>query len=108
MIYTLDRNKKCSYGADVFWGLSNRYASLGTKKVVIDVVVPWEEHRSTFVGVWRKADFQHKSCAGRKPIDAFVMFKTLVEGARYTPSHDQLEYQMRDHLAFMRLLCVGL
>jgi len=42
-----------------FFGLSDRYASLGAKKdplVEIDAVVPWEEFRPAFERVWRKPD----------------------------------------------------
>ncbi len=39
----------------------------------------------------------HKSRAGRKPMDAVVMFKTLVLGALYNLSDDQIEYQVPDN-----------
>jgi len=82
-----------------FFDLSDRYASLDAKKdplVAIDAVVPWEEFRSTLEGVWRK------------PIDAIVMFKALVLSALYNLSDDQIEYQVRDRLSFMRFLGLGL
>ena len=43
-----------------------------------------------------------------KPIDAVLMFKTLVLSALYNLSDDQIEYQVRDRLSFMRLLGLGL
>jgi hypothetical protein len=49
-----------------------------------------------------------KSRAGRKPMDAVVMFRTLVLGALYNLSEDQIGYQMRDRLSFMRFLGLGL
>ena len=94
-----------------FFDLSDRYASLDAKKdplVEIDAVVPWEEFRPTLEGVWRKPDAERKSRAGRKPMDAVVMFKTLVLGALYNLSDDQIEYQVRDRLSFMRFLGLGL
>ena len=94
-----------------FFDLSDRYASLDAKKdplVAIDAVVPWEEFRPTLEGVWRKPDSERKSRAGRKPIDAIVMFKTLVLSALYNLSDDQIEYQVRDRLSFMRFLGLGL
>ena len=52
--------------------------------------------------VWRKPDAERKSRAGRKPTDAVLMFKTLVLSALYNLSDDQIEYQVRDRLSFMR------
>ena len=94
-----------------FFDLSDRYASLDAKKdplVEIDTIVPWEEFRPTLERVWRKPEAERKSRAGRKPMDAVVMFKTLVLGALYNLSDDQIEYQVRDRLSFMRFLGLGL
>lgn len=94
-----------------FFDLSDRYASLDAKKdplVEIDAVVPWEEFRPTLERVWRKPEAERKSRAGRKPWDVIVMFKTLVLSALYNLSDDQIEYQVRDRLSFMRFLGLGL
>ena len=94
-----------------FFDLSDRYASLDAKKdplVEIDAVVPWEEFRPTLERVWRKPDAERKPRAGRKPMDAVLMFKTLVLSALYNLSDDQIEYQVRDRLSFMRFLGLGL
>ncbi len=94
-----------------FFDLSDRYASLDAKRdplVEIDAVVPWEEFRPALERVWRKPAAERKSPAGRKPMDAVVMFKTLVLGALYNLSDDQIEYQVRDRLSFMRFLGLGL
>lgn len=94
-----------------FFDLSDRYASLDAKNdplVEIDAVVPWEEFRPALERVWRKPDAERKSRAGRKPIDAVLMFKTLVLSALYNLSDDQIEYQVRDRLSFMRFLDLGL
>lgn len=94
-----------------FFDLSDRYASLDAKKdplVEINAVVPWEEFRPTLERVWRKPDAERKSRAGRKPMDAVLMFKTLVLSALYNLSDDQIEYQVRDRLSFMRFLGLGL
>ena len=94
-----------------FFDLSDRYASLDAKQdplVEIDAIVPWEEFRPTLERVWRKPEAERKSRAGRKPMDAVVMFKTLVLGALYNLSDDQIEYQVRDRLSFMRFLGLGL
>lgn len=87
-----------------FCDLSDRYASLDAKKdplVEINEIVPWEEFRPFLEQVWRKPESARKSRAGRKPLDAVLMFKTLVLGALYNLSDDQVEYQVRDRLSFM-------
>ena len=94
-----------------FFDLSDRYASLDAKNdplVEIDGAVPWEEFRPALERVWRKPDAERKSRAGRKPIDAVLMFKTLILSALYNLSDDQIEYQVRDRLSFMRFLGLGL
>ena len=94
-----------------FFDLSDRYASLDAKRdplVEIDAVVPWEDFRPTLERAWHKPDAERKSRAGRKPMDAVLMFKTLVLSALYNLSDDQLEYQVRDRLSFMRFLGLGL
>ena len=94
-----------------FFDLSDRYASLDAKKdplVEINAVVPWEEFRPMLERVWRKPDADRKSRAGRKPMDAVLMFKALVLSALYNLSDDQIEYQVRDRLSFMRFLGLGL
>jgi len=94
-----------------FFDLSDRYASLDAKNdplAEINEIVPWEEFRPLLERVWRKPDSERKSNAGRKPMDAVLMFKTLVLGALYNLSDDQVEYQVRDRLSFMRFLGLGL
>jgi len=94
-----------------FFDLSDRYASLDAKKdplLEINAVVPWEEFRALLEPVWRKPENERKSNAGRKPMDAVLMFKTLVLSALYNLSDDQVEYQIRNRLSFMRFLGLGL
>lgn len=94
-----------------FFDLSDRYASLDAKNdplVEIDEIVPWEEFCPLLEQAWRKPESERKSRAGRKPLDAVLMFKTLVLGALYNLSDDQVEYQVRDRLSFMRFLGLGL
>ena len=94
--------KACCHGADVFFDLSDRYASLDAKKdplVEINAVVPWDAFRPLLERVWRKPDEDRKSCAGRKGLDAVLMLKTLVLRAIYNLSDDQTRYQVRDRLS---------
>ncbi len=94
-----------------FFDVANRYAGLDAKNdplLKIDSVVPWEEFRPHLEAVWRKPANQRKSSAGRKPWDAVVMFKAIVLCALYNLSDDQVEYQIRDRLSFVRFLGLGL
>ena len=94
-----------------FFDVSDRYAGLDAKNdplLRIDELVPWERFRERLEEVWRQPDEQRKSKAGRKPWDAIVMFKALVLCALYNLSDEQVEYQLRDRLSFVRFLGLGL
>ena len=94
-----------------FFDIANRYADLDAKNdplVKIDAVVPWEHFRVRLEAAWRKPPEERKSKAGCKPWDAVVMFKAIVLCALYNLSDDQVEYQIRDRLSFMRFLGLGL
>jgi len=94
-----------------FFDIANRYAGLDAKNdplLVINRFVPWEEFRPHLEAVWRKPSNKRKSSAGRKPWDAGVMFKAIVLCALYNLSDDQVEYQIRDRLSFVRFLGLGL
>ena len=94
-----------------FFDLSDRYASLDAKKdplLEIDSIVPWDDFRPVLKKVWRKPLKDRKSHAGRKPWDEIIMFKALVLSALYNLSDDQIEFQVRDRLSFMRFLGLGL
>src|SRR6187431_567946 len=51
---------------------------------------------------------EKKNNAGRKPIDAMVMFRMLILQSLYNLSDDQAEYQVRDRLSFTRFLKLGI
>ena len=94
-----------------FFDVENRHAALDAKHdplVKINAVVPWEAFRSRLENVWRKPPDKRKSDAGRKPWDAIVMFKAILLCALYNLSDDQVEYQMRDRLSFVRFLGLAL
>ncbi len=94
-----------------FFDIANRYAGLDAKNdplARIDEVVPWTAFRLRLETVWRRRPEERKSPAGRKPWDAVVMFKAIVLCELYNLSDDQVEYQLRDRLSFMRFLGLGL
>lgn len=94
-----------------FFDLTSRYAGLDAKNdplLMLDKVVPWESFRDRLETVWRRPDVERKSSAGRKPLDAVMMFKAIVLCSLYNLSDDQVEYQIGDRLSFMRFLGLGL
>ena len=94
-----------------FFDVENRYAALDAKHdplAKINAVVPWEAFRSRLESVWRKPPDERRSNAGCKPWDAIVMFKAILLCALYNLSDDQVEYQMRNRLSFVRFLGLAL
>ena len=94
-----------------FFDIAKRYAGLDAKNdplARIDEVVLWAAFRPRLETVWRRRPEERKSPAGRKPWDAVVMFKAIVLCELYSLSDDQVEYQLRDRLSFMRFLGLGL
>ena len=71
-------------------------------------LVPWEDFRAEIEAVVLTAESDKKSSAGRKPIDALVMFRMLVVQSLYNLSDEQAEYQARDRLSFTRFLALGI
>jgi Transposase domain (DUF772) len=68
----------------------------------IDRLVPWENFRGDTEAVVLSAEGTSKSSAGRKPLDAIVMFRMLVFQALNNLSHEQVECQVRDRPSFTR------
>ena len=79
----------------------------GDPLVSISALVPWEMFRGDIEAVVLTADEARKSNAGRKPIDALVLFRMLVLQSLYNLSDEQIEYQVRDRLSFTRFLGLG-
>ena len=87
-----------------FFDADNRLAQLsklGDPLEVLACTIPWDEFAALLRDVHEK---ERKSNAGRKPFDALLMFKVLVLQTYYNLSDDQVEYQIRDRLSFMRFL----
>src|SRR3977135_306008 len=75
----------------------------------IDRLVPWERFRADIEAVVLTPDeMMKKSSAGRKPVDAIVMFRMLVLQALHNLSDEQAEYQVRGRLSFTRFLRLGI
>ncbi|MBB4267315.1 IS5 family transposase [Roseospira visakhapatnamensis] len=94
-----------------FFDVTNRYAGLDAKAdplVKLAEVVPWEDFRPRLEAIWRGSSAERRTKGGRTPWDAIVMFKMIVLCALYNLSDEQVEYQVRDRLSFMRFLGLGL
>jgi IS5 family transposase len=94
-----------------FFDADNRLAVLSAKGdplEAIDRLVPWESFRGDIEAAALTPETQRKSTAGRKPIDAIVLFRMLILQSLYNLSDEQVEYQVRDRLSFTRFLTSGI
>ena len=77
----------------------------GDPLVLLNEIVDFEMFRK-FIDKARQK--QRKSNAGRKPFDAVLMVKIIILQSLYNLSDDQLEFQIKDRLSFMRFLGLSL
>src|ERR1700704_144255 len=88
-----------------FFDADRRLAALSAKGdplEAISALVPWESFRTDIEAVVLTPEDARKSNAGRKPIDAIVMFRMLVLQSLYNLSDEQVEFQVRDrHINFV-------
>ena len=86
-----------------FFDADRRLAALSEKGDPLEAIaslVPWESFRADIEAVVLTPEEAKKSKAGRKPLDALVLFRMLVLQALYNLSDEQIEYQVRDRLSF--------
>jgi IS5 family transposase len=94
-----------------FFDADNRLTALSAKGdplEAIDRLVPWESFRGDIEAAVLTPETERKSTAGRKPIDAIVLFRMLILQSLYNLSDEQVEYQVRDRLSFTRFLVSGI
>jgi transposase, IS5 family len=94
-----------------FHDLDKRLGAISAKGDPLEALnglIPFESFRAEIEAVVRLAPEERKSKAGRKPFDAVMMFKVLVLQTLYNLADEQVEYQIRDRLSFMRFLGLGL
>lgn len=87
-----------------FFDLTHRYDALSQKGDPLESLaqhIPWSRFRKTLEKSLCRSKRQK---GGRPPFDAVLMFKVLVLQALYNLSDEQMEYQIRDRLSFMRFL----
>jgi transposase, IS5 family len=93
-----------------FFDTEKRLAALSAKGdplEAIDRLVPWESFRADIEAAVLTPAEMKKSSAGRKSVDAIVMFRMLVLQALHNLSDEQAEYQVRDRFSFTRFLRLG-
>lgn len=91
-------------GQPGFFDLAERHDKLTQMRdplVVLKKEIDWEAFRPDLAQVHKK---DRKSAAGARPWDVVRMFKVLILQQTYNLSDEQIEYQMRDRLSFMRFL----
>lgn len=94
-----------------FFDFDRRLAAISAKGdplVTIDTTVPWESFRAPIEAVTMTKPEDRKSNAGRPGYDTILKFRMLVLAALYNLSDEQLEFQVRDRLSFMRFLGLDL
>ncbi len=94
-----------------FFDANNRLNALSAKGDPLEAIaalVPWESFRADIEAVVLTPEETKKSKAGRKPIDAIVMFRMLILQSLYNLSDDLAEYQVGDRLSFTRFLKLGI
>lgn len=86
-----------------FFDLQHRYQSLEGSDPLVHLAkaIAWEQFRPLIEQIHKQ---NRKSAAGRPAWDAVLVMKALVLSTLYNLSDDQLEYQIRDRLSFMRFL----
>lgn len=77
----------------------------GDPLVKLNQIVDWEQFRRSLEAI---RDIERKSPAGRKPFNVILMFKIMILQSLYNLSDDQVEFQIRDRLSFMRFLGLSL
>jgi transposase, IS5 family len=95
-------------GQPGFFALDERYAALSASGDPLDRlarVVDFEIFRAELD---RALNRSARPKGGRPPLDAVLMFKILVIQALWGLSDEQVEYQVRDRLSFMRFLGLDL
>ena len=93
-----------------FFDAEKRLSALSKKGDPLEAIaalVPWESFRAEIEAAVLTPEDAKKSKAGRKPIDAIVMFRMLVLQSLYNLSDELIEYQVWDRATFTRFVGLG-
>lgn len=91
-----------------FFDLSDRYESLSKFGDPLEKLLSFIDFESFRKPFERALQFSNRTKGGRPPYDAVLMMKVLVLQTLYNLSDEQMEYQIKDRLSFMRFLGLGL
>lgn len=94
-----------------FFDADKRLEALSAKGDPLEAInrlVPWENFRAEIEAVVLTPEELKNSSAGRKPLDAILMFRMLVLQSLNNLSDEQVEYQVRDRLSFSRFLGIAI
>ena len=79
----------------------------GDRLVELSRYIDWQPLVERADAIWRAGADKKASC-GAKPWSSSVMLRILVLKRLYNLSDEQMEYQLRDRLSFMRFVGLGL
>jgi len=79
----------------------------GDRLVELDRHIQWAPLVAVAEKLWR-AGADKKAACGAKPWDSGVMLRVLILKRLYNLSDEQMEYQLRDRLSFLRFVRLGL
>jgi len=79
----------------------------GDRLMELDRYIDWQPLIEVADGLWRAARKGQAAC-GAKPWDSAVMLRVLILKRLYHLSDEQVEYQLRDRLSFLRFVGLGL
>lgn len=79
----------------------------GDRLVELDRYITWAPLVAEAEAIWR-AGGEKKAACGAKPWNSEVMLRILILKRLYNLSDEQMEYQLRDRLSFLRFVGLGL
>jgi len=79
----------------------------GDRLVELDRYIDWAPLVAEADGIWR-AGAQKKAACGARPWNSELMLRILLLKRLYNLSDEQMEYQLRDRLSFLRFVGLGL
>ncbi|HET6521512.1 MAG TPA: IS5 family transposase [Geminicoccaceae bacterium] len=95
-------------GQPGFFDLDERYAALSASGDPLERLARVVDFEIFRADLDRALNRSERPKGGRPPMDAVMMFKILVIQALWGLSDEQVEYQIRDRLSFMRFLGLDL
>lgn len=80
----------------------------GDRLVALDEKIDWKPLVEAADKIWKAARTKPGRGNAAKPWPSYIMLKAILLGRMYNLGDDDLEYQIRDRLSFMRFVGLGL